>query len=93
VAAGEVVMPPALQAVLQVEQPRAPTHRLPLTARQVDVLGELMQGRSNKAIAGALGLTEGTVKIHVAAVLRALHAHNRTEAVVRARALGFPPKA
>lgn len=70
-----------------------PAGRAPLTARQLDVLSALMHGRSNKAIAEELGLTEGTVKIHVAAVLRALRAHNRTEAVVHARALGLPPKA
>jgi DNA-binding NarL/FixJ family response regulator len=58
-----------------------------LTPRQVDVLRRLMRGEPNKQIARELGLTEGTVKIHIAAILRALEARNRTEAVVRARAL------
>lgn len=92
VIAGDIVVPPGVDAAVTVEEP-APAWRTPLTARQHDVLGELMRGSSNKAIAGALGLTEGTVKIHVAAVLRALRAHNRTEAVLMARAMGLPPKA
>ena len=60
-----------------------------LTPRQRDVLRALSRGQPNKLIARELGLTEGTVKIHIAAILRALQARNRTEAVVRARELGF----
>ena len=60
-----------------------------LTPRQLAVLRLLMQGQPNKLIARALGLTEGTVKIHIAAILRALQARNRTEAVVLARRLGI----
>jgi len=64
-----------------------------LTPRQLDVLRCLMRGEPNKLIARELGLTEGTVKIHIAAILRALQARNRTEAVVRARSLGIDPPA
>lgn len=60
-----------------------------LTPRQLDVLRCLRRGEPNKVIARELGLTEGTVKIHIAAILRALHARNRTEAVVRAREIGI----
>jgi DNA-binding NarL/FixJ family response regulator len=60
-----------------------------LTPRQMDVLKSLMRGQPNKLIARELGLTEGTVKIHIAAILRALQARNRTEAVVVARRLGI----
>lgn len=60
-----------------------------LTARQLDVLRLLMQGEPNKSIARQLVLTEGTVKIHIAAILRVLQARNRTEAVVTARRLGI----
>ena len=60
-----------------------------LTPRQRDVLRALSRGQPNKLIARELGLTEGTVKIHIAAILRALQARNRTEAVVRARELGL----
>jgi DNA-binding NarL/FixJ family response regulator len=62
-----------------------------LTPRQLDVLRLLLKGEPNKLIARQLGLTEGTVKIHIAAILRALQARNRTEAVVRARELGLCP--
>ena len=60
-----------------------------LTPRQLAVLQRLLRGDPNKVIARELALTEGTVKIHIAAILRALHARNRTEAVVRARELGL----
>ena len=60
-----------------------------LTPRQLDVLRCLAQGLPNKLIARELALTEGTVKIHIAAILRVLGARNRTEALVRARAAGL----
>ena len=60
-----------------------------LTARQLDVLQRLLKGEPNKVIARQLGLVEGTVKIHIAGILRALQVHNRTQAVVRARELGL----
>ncbi len=52
-----------------------------MTARQMEVLQHLAQGMSNKDIALAVGLAEGTVKIHVAAIFQALHVNNRNEAV------------
>ena len=60
-----------------------------LTARQLDVLRLVMRGEPNKGIARQLGLTEGTVKIHIAAILRGLQSRNRTEAVAMARRLGI----
>ncbi len=65
---------------------------LGLTDRQLEVLALLMQGKSNKAICRTLDLAEPTVKNHVTAVLRALNATNRTEAVIAARARGFDPQ-
>lgn len=53
-----------------------------LTPRQMDVMRLLARGESNKGIAEALGLSEGTVKVHVAAILKALKATNRTQAVL-----------
>ncbi len=53
-----------------------------LTPRQHDVLRYLMQGLSNKEIAKSLGLFEGTVKIHLKAILHKLGAQNRTQAVL-----------
>ena len=60
-----------------------------LTSRQIDVLRELAKGVSNKQIAKALEVTEGTVKIHLAAIFRILKVNNRTEAVLVAQKMGL----
>lgn len=52
------------------------------TQRQSDVLRLLLQGLPNKRICRDLCLSEGTVKVHVSAILRALNVHTRTEAIV-----------
>ena len=65
-------------------------HDLLLTRRQTEVLGLIMEGKSNKAIGRALGLSEPTVKHHVTAVLKALQATSRTEVVI-AMAARIPP--
>lgn len=59
-----------------------------LTERQLDVLRLLARGKPNKLIARDLGISEGTVKIHLAAIFRALNVRNRVEAVVAAQKLG-----
>ncbi|CAA7620416.1 response regulator transcription factor [Magnetospirillum sp. SS-4] len=60
-----------------------------LTPRQKEVLALLGQGKSNKEIARVLELAEGTVKLHVTAILKALNVNNRTRAVVAASQLGL----
>ncbi len=60
-----------------------------LSPRQIDVLKLISQGKSNKQIAYELGLTEGTVKLHVTAILKLLNVYNRTGAVVEATHLGL----
>lgn len=60
-----------------------------LTERQHDVLCELAKGLSNKQIADCLRVTEGTVKIHLAAIFRVLKVANRTEAVLIAQRYGL----
>jgi DNA-binding NarL/FixJ family response regulator len=60
-----------------------------MTPRQMQVLRMLMRGLPNKEICRELGLSENTVKIHIGAVLRALRARNRTEAVALASQVGF----
>jgi DNA-binding NarL/FixJ family response regulator len=86
--AGGVYIPKGTLADFQDGVPPPAPGTSTLTARQLDVLRRLMLGRPNKLIARELGLTEGTVKVHIAAILRALQVRNRTEAVVRARELG-----
>jgi ATP/maltotriose-dependent transcriptional regulator MalT len=62
-----------------------------LTGRELDVLRLLADGNSNRAIAGALVISEATVKFHVNRILRKLHVANRAEAVARYLALlGMP---
>ncbi len=102
VLAGGVYVPPMLLNMLEQreapsdEPATAATHgaqrdlgslREILTERQIDVLRLLSQGQPNKMIGRILGISEGTVKIHLAAIFRALNARNRTEAVMTARAL------
>ncbi len=52
-----------------------------LTPREVEVLELLAEGRSNKSIAERLGISDQTVKFHVASISGKLGASNRTEAV------------
>jgi DNA-binding NarL/FixJ family response regulator len=58
-----------------------------LTPQQVRVLMMLNEGLPNKQIAHALGVSEGTVKAHVSAVLQKLQVDNRTKAVILAARL------
>lgn len=55
-----------------------------LTPRETEILGLLAEGQSNKAIARNLGISDGTVKLHVKAILRKLNVHSRVEAAVMA---------
>ena len=61
----------------------------PLSARELEVLRALCEGLSNKEIAAKLGLTEGTVKNHMTQVLSKLGVLDRTQAALRAHALGL----
>lgn len=85
----DVVSAPPPQAESRPAEGPAGQCAAALTARQQDVLRLLGQGRSNKQIARALDLSENTVKIHVAGIMRTLGAGNRTEAVMLAREQGF----
>lgn len=58
-----------------------------LTPRQLDVLNLIREGKSNKEIARALTLAEGTVKIHCVAIFRELGVTNRTQAAIVAETL------
>lgn len=61
-----------------------------LIPRQRQVADKLVRGHSNKAIAHALGIGEGTVKIHVTAILKTLGVLNRAAAVARLVAVSDP---
>ncbi len=60
----------------------APTDRGVLTAREHEVLDSIRRGVSNKGIAGELGVTEGTVKVHCISIYRKLGVSNRTQAAM-----------
>ena len=64
----------------------------PLTDRELEVLRHLAAGKSNREIAQAVFLTEGTVKNHVTSILAKLGARDRTQAALRASALGLLPE-
>jgi two-component system NarL family response regulator len=67
--------------------------RVELTPREMGVLRELVTGKSNKEIAAALGIVEGTVKLHVTRLYEKLGVSNRTEALavaVRRGLVRFP---
>ena len=92
VLSGGVYVPPmALRA-----SPEPPEHRREpedeprgsrgLSPRQRDVLTALCAGKQNKQIAHELGLSEGTVKIHINAVFKVFGVRNRTQAVIAAQA-------
>ena len=60
-------------------QPRRDLGSVNLTARQQEVLERIRLGESNKLIARRLGMTEGTVKVHVRQMMRKCGACNRTQ--------------
>jgi len=77
--------PPTPVSPTELRDPRA----IGLTARQTQVLALLVQGKPNKLICRDLDLAEGTVKIHVTAILKALGVANRTQAVIAVSKLGL----
>jgi DNA-binding NarL/FixJ family response regulator len=83
--AGLVVTTPAsLAELLPDAQPSAEELAEPLSDRELEVLDLVAEGLSNKLIAQALGISEHTVKTHVASIFAKLGASSRTEAVSQA---------
>ena len=93
VLAGEVYIPPEVLRAETRPMTGTPGPRtgedLGLTPRQMDVLALLVQGKPNKVICRELGLAEGTIKTHTAAIFRALNVSNRTQAVFAVSRLGI----
>jgi DNA-binding NarL/FixJ family response regulator len=84
VAAGGTFIDPAVSRVLS--ERAAPDD---LTARELDVLREVALGRSNPEIASVLGVSDETVKTHVAHLLAKLQVENRAQAIVQALKRGL----
>jgi two-component system nitrate/nitrite response regulator NarL len=83
---------PAHQAVssadaTQLAHAHTSLHEFGLTDRQIEVLALAAQGKSNLAIARHLGIAEGTVKLHMSAIFKALDVQSRSEAVLLASRL------
>jgi two-component system nitrate/nitrite response regulator NarL len=85
---GETVVAPNLTQILArvvkgepvIESDPSPIDDL--TPREAEILSLLAEGQSNKVIARNLGISDGTVKLHVKAILRKLNIHSRVEAAV-----------
>lgn len=92
---GEMFRPDAgLAAGISASQPAsvdAISKHNGLTERQSQVLAQVVQGKSNREIAEALGISEGTVKIHITAVFKSIGVSSRTQALVAATNYTPPP--
>ena len=85
---GKTVVAPHLTSVLvrfvkgdmSVAKSKGPFNEL--TPRESEILELMAEGQGNKLIAKNLGISDGTVKLHVKAVLRKLNVHSRVEAAV-----------
>ena len=97
-ARGESFLQPSIAAKVLAEfnrletrpaLPAAPVLLEPLSERELEILACVAAGESNKEIAAALYITEGTVKNHVTNILGKLGVRDRTQAALRARELGL----
>ena len=101
VLSGGVYIPPELLSctkesefdLLKQSEPTSekenPTEDIAMSPRQIDVLRLMGKGMSNKQIAYDLGITEGTVKLYVTAILKIFNVYNRVSAVNEARKRGL----
>ncbi|MBP9712295.1 MAG: response regulator transcription factor [Sterolibacterium sp.] len=92
VLAGEVYVPISLHDEADAQNQRSKrrgnlslSEEYGLTAAQMRVLEPLVQGKTNRQISELLGLTEGTVKVHVSAILKLLKVDNRSQAILLVR--------
>jgi two-component system nitrate/nitrite response regulator NarL len=98
ICAGRTVVAPELTGALAraVRQESRSVERdsavADLTPREMEILCQLAEGKSNKAIAAELGIADGTVKLHVKAILRKLAVRSRVEAAVFAVERGLCAK-
>lgn len=85
---GDLYVPPVLSEIALPQEQRSPSPGdaealAALTRRQRDVLQLLVQGKSNKEIARALNLGQGTVKVHLAALFRTMNVRTRSAAAAK----------
>ena len=86
--AGDTIIAPELaQKMLSTFErggPRGSRLAPPLTERELEVIRALAQGKSDRQIAGTLGISEKTVRHHTSNIYRKLHIFDRTQAVIYA---------
>lgn len=96
VARGESILEPSVAAKVvaefarlanQASRPQALDN--PLSEREIEVLRLVAKGATNREIAAALFIAEGTVRNHLTAILSKLEVSDRTQAAVKAKALGL----
>ncbi|MFT7433702.1 MAG: DNA-binding NarL/FixJ family response regulator [Alphaproteobacteria bacterium] len=87
VMAGESVFPS--EALMRGMNSRHQTQEMGLTPREEEILRHIAHGESNKGIARNLGVTEGTIKVHIKAILKKLDMNNRTQAAIYAHERGL----
>lgn len=73
-----------VQSLIQPNTPQAASAMDALTPRELEILGYLAAGHSNKIIARKLNLAESTIKVHVQSILRKLELSSRVQAAVYA---------
>lgn len=88
VLSGGLYLPSELLNMSDKNEPTS-ENKGPLTPRQLDVLRLMGQSKPNKIIARELNLSEGTVKLHVTAILKTLNVTNRTGAVIAGKEMGL----
>ncbi len=81
---GEPVLHPRIAKRLMQRVRRQEPAGEQLTVKEKEVLALLIQGRSNKEMAGELWVSDTTIKSHVSSILRKLEVNDRTQAVIKA---------
>jgi DNA-binding NarL/FixJ family response regulator len=89
VAAGDVVLPPAVARTLVAATRRSPASEPSLTAREREVIGLVAAGHTNQQIATRLGVSERTARTHVSNILAKLGLSSRTQAALWAERHGL----
>lgn len=92
--AGKPAINPAIaqKALTFIAQQKSEAPVETLTAREMEVLTAVAKGLTNKAIAVQLGISDRTVQGHIAHIFDKMGVSSRTEAVMRAVALGWMPQ-
>ncbi len=81
---GEPVLHPLITKKLMQKVSQSSQLIEPLTAKEKEVLIQLVKGNANKEIASLLSISDATVKTHVSNILRKLDVNDRTQAVIKA---------